>query len=1099
MTVINTNVKSLVAQDALAANNRKLSTAMERLSTGSRINSAADDAAGLGISTRMTTQVRGLQAAVRNANDAISVTQTAEGAMTEVGDILQRMRELSVQASSDQNSATDRSYLQAEVSQLSSEIDRIASTTQFNSMNLLDGSYKDKVFQIGANQGQTIGLSIGGMRSSDLGVATSAIAAPATGSVAGLSGVVAQGTAATETVVRLGFENSDTYTFTVADDVSGLAAAGVSAKAVDLTSSVSKQNFVDTLNKAFKESAVDTKVISTAQMTAGTATIDITDSANFEKVRLSVSIDGKAPAAIDLRSRLLSSAADTAKVTATEIKDALQAELQATNDDSITVTHASGVFSVIDAQGRSIKVSQGAGDGTVFGTDSANDGALSVEKNVQSNLSAAWSGNDLLITNSAGGKTTVAGYTTVGSSKVIFDAVTDAQAGQNVDPIALAKTASSSDDVTVMGKVETSSLAMTFNDRDGSGTAATASFKITNGDGDVYATISALDVHHSKSDASVVTAVNAAIATAMSTIGAEDGSISASDFKVAYSNGTLTISNSEGRALAIEDYSSTATTATVTPLNELGAATTLSSQSNMYSELRLGVNTSSLTQVLSANTTNKYDVYVDGIKSTAGIDLSADFDGTTVDTGTKLAGVIQTKLAALTDVFTAKADGTASTSKALMTGITATWDDTTGELAIRDNLGRNIRIEAQTANTFKGTGDIFLQDDVSSGTNQGIAVRADSGVAQGDVAQAAGVTLQLNQADADFTFSLNGIALDSGTATSSATVVWDSAEPFAGSTMETKLNALMTKLNGAHATDVYSYSVSGNSVSFKQADGGPLVIGDFKSGTGYDGLAATVTPDVGLDGSAATVGYDEALATAFAQGTAAIATNATLTLQGDDLVSLTITDGVNDYSVSSSAVDISDTSSTAAFASKLNDALNGSSIKASMDTNGKVYFTDSTGGAISLKAFNASSARTAAWEPATGQGDASNIASGYVGSVSSVAASAPVGGGSGSSVAQISLTTAAGASSALGVLDSALEYVNAERSKLGAVENRLNHTINNLTNIVTNTQASRSRIMDTDYAAETTELARSQIIQQAATAMLAQANQAPQSVLSLLQ
>ncbi|WP_445780441.1 flagellin N-terminal helical domain-containing protein, partial [Shewanella sp.] len=103
MSVINTNVKSLIAQDALATNNRKLSTAMERLSTGSRINSAADDAAGLGIATRMTTQVRGLQSAIRNANDTISVVQTAEGAMTEVGDILQRMRELAVQAASDQN------------------------------------------------------------------------------------------------------------------------------------------------------------------------------------------------------------------------------------------------------------------------------------------------------------------------------------------------------------------------------------------------------------------------------------------------------------------------------------------------------------------------------------------------------------------------------------------------------------------------------------------------------------------------------------------------------------------------------------------------------------------------------------------------------------------------------------------------------------------------------------------------------------------------------------------------------------------------------------------------------------------------------------
>jgi len=137
MSVINTNLKSLQAQDALNINNRKLSTAMQRLSTGTRINSAADDAAGLSISTRMDSQVRGLNMAIKNANDAMSVTQTAEGAIDEVTNILQRMRELSVQSASDTNNAEDRSNLNQEVEQLSAEIDRIAGTTQFNNMNIL--------------------------------------------------------------------------------------------------------------------------------------------------------------------------------------------------------------------------------------------------------------------------------------------------------------------------------------------------------------------------------------------------------------------------------------------------------------------------------------------------------------------------------------------------------------------------------------------------------------------------------------------------------------------------------------------------------------------------------------------------------------------------------------------------------------------------------------------------------------------------------------------------------------------------------------------------------------------------------------------------
>jgi flagellin len=1096
MSVINTNVKSLIAQDALTVNNRKLSTAMERLSTGSRINSASDDAAGLGISTRMTTQIRGLQAAVKNANDAISVVQTAEGAMTEVGDILQRMRELSVQAASDQNSATDRSYLQAEVSQLSAEIDRIATTTQFNSMNLLDGSYANKSFQIGANQGQTLGLSIGSMKASALGVASSAIPSSVTTASSGVSGAVAQGTAAVETVVSLQFEDSDTYTFTIADDVSGLTAAGVTAKALDLTSDVSKQDFVDTLNKNLKEAAVDTSIISAATLTAGAGTVDLTDTSEYDKVRLSVSVGGSSLVAIDLRSRLLSSAASTSAVTATEIAAALQAEMRAQYDDSVSVSQAAGVFTVTDAQGRAMKISQGAGDGTIFGTDSTNSGALTIDKNIQTNLSAEWDGNNLLITNSAGGKTTVAGYATTGTSRVIFDTVVDSQSGQNFDPISLVAAAASTDDVTVAGRVGSSSLGMTFTDRFGDGTNSKATFNITNGAGDIYATVTNLDVHQSVTDASVVATIQAALSTGIGTLDDSDASLDVSDFTVTYADGTLTITNSEGRSLAIEDYSSTYTTATVAPLNQIGAVKTLSDQTQMFSELRLGVNTTSLTQDLTANTTNKYDVYIDGIKSTAGIDLSATFGGTL--TGATLATAVETKLAALTDVFAAQADGSASTAKADMAGIKVTWDDTNGELVVRDDLGRNVRIAAQSTNTFLGTGDIFLQDDVSGRSNQGVTVLADSAVAKGTVLQSASATMTLNQVKGDFTFSLNGIFLDSGTNAQASTVTWDSAQPFAGSTMQTKLDAMILTLNSVHPTNVYSYTVSGNSVTFQNSDGGPLEFGAFETGTGYDGLSATVSPAAGLTGGGV-IGYDEALLTAYAQGTDAIATTATLKLQGDDLVSFSVSDGTTTYNVAASAVDISNATSTAAFATTINEALSGSTIAATMDSDGTIYLRDSTGGAISLTAFNASSGLAASWTPGAGQGDALTVSSGFVGSsVASSSSVANVGGGS-SSVAQISLSTVAGASNALSVIDSALEYVNAERSKLGAVENRMTHTINNLTNIVTNTQASRSRILDTDYAAETTELARAQIIQQAATAMLAQANQQPQSVLSLLQ
>ncbi|PUE51621.1 flagellin [Limnohabitans sp. 2KL-51] len=179
MSVINTNVKALTAQKAIQENSRALTTAMERLSSGKRINSAKDDAAGLAISTRMESQTRGLNMAIRNANDGISLMQTGEGAMNEVTDILQRMRELAVQSVNGTNNDSDRVALNDEVTQLKAEIERIATTTEFNSQKLLDGSYKGRLLQIGDKADQTLKVDIGSLKLKDLGMGSPAGAADA--------------------------------------------------------------------------------------------------------------------------------------------------------------------------------------------------------------------------------------------------------------------------------------------------------------------------------------------------------------------------------------------------------------------------------------------------------------------------------------------------------------------------------------------------------------------------------------------------------------------------------------------------------------------------------------------------------------------------------------------------------------------------------------------------------------------------------------------------------------------------------------------------------------------------------------------------------
>lgn len=229
MSVINTNTKSIVAQNALTVNNRAMSKAMEQLSTGKRINTASDDAAGLAIVSRMTSQIDGLNQAVKNANDGVSLLQTADGATIEMTNMLQRMRELAIQSATDTNTTTDRSYLNQEYQQLTREITRIASNTQWNGMNILNNSttfgtggtaanpdatgtdIRNVKFQVGANANQTISATF-----RDFSFNTGADASPSTANI-NLVGLGAVGN--THLSVNVGTE-----TFSVAAPIAAVNA-----------------------------------------------------------------------------------------------------------------------------------------------------------------------------------------------------------------------------------------------------------------------------------------------------------------------------------------------------------------------------------------------------------------------------------------------------------------------------------------------------------------------------------------------------------------------------------------------------------------------------------------------------------------------------------------------------------------------------------------------------------------------------------------------------------------------------------------------------------------------------------------------------------
>ena len=264
MATINTNMSANIASNAMTRNERSMSQTMERLSTGIRINSAKDDAAGLAISSKMTSQINGLNQAVRNANDAISMLQVGEGAMSGITDMMQRMRELAVQAISDSNTSSDRAALNAEYKQLSSEINRIGGNTQWNGTNLLDGqigSSGSVTFQVGANASQTVATSFTAMGSTE-GGATSAITTAAAGSPAAaqvstitLSGTLREGDVVSYTIdgkagsfavsIASGAFDAVDSAVNVAGDTAGtVTAAFVNATSVTLTGATNDKTFV---------------------------------------------------------------------------------------------------------------------------------------------------------------------------------------------------------------------------------------------------------------------------------------------------------------------------------------------------------------------------------------------------------------------------------------------------------------------------------------------------------------------------------------------------------------------------------------------------------------------------------------------------------------------------------------------------------------------------------------------------------------------------------------------------------------------------------------------------------------------------------------
>ncbi len=326
---INTNVNSLTAQRNLTTSQSALSQSIQRLSSGLRINSAKDDAAGLAISERFTSQIRGLNQAVRNANDGISLAQTAEGAMKAAGDILQRVRELAVQSANASNSAGDRKALQQEVSQLVAELDRISQTTEFNGQKLLDGSFGTAQFQVGANANQTITAATANMRTT----------------VYGNNQIEADGTAAV---------------------ASGAGGNGVTAGTLAINGSVGSKTVNVTINDTAKTIAANINKVSDDTGVTATARTD-------------VSLTFGTAGAYSLTLQSDNSTAQSISFTLSTVNtaDGLSAAVSAINEQS----SKTGVTAALNDAGTQVILTNASGnDITVSDTTVANAGSVSVQK-----------------------------------------------------------------------------------------------------------------------------------------------------------------------------------------------------------------------------------------------------------------------------------------------------------------------------------------------------------------------------------------------------------------------------------------------------------------------------------------------------------------------------------------------------------------------------------------------------------------------------------------------------------------------------------------------------------------------------------------------
>jgi len=1025
---IQTNVASLNAQRNLNKSQGDLGVSLQRLSSGLRINSAKDDAAGLAISDRMTSQIKGLSQASRNANDGISLTQTAEGALQESTSILQRVRELAVQSANSTNSASDRLSLQTEVNQLVSELDRISDTTSFNGIKLLDGSFQAQQFQVGANSGETINVNVTKATSDSLGIEKLDTLNDAQGIEKATSG-------------------------NAVDVTGGASASGTSAAKADL-------------NTALDSLIADQKLTVKDSATGATSTVNISSTQTPR---------------------------DAAAITS-ELNKIDGVYASASN--SVTFG-TSGTNFATAKFGDVIKFDIKTGD-TAAGSGTQSQ---SIEVTFSDNFD-----NDL---SSALSTAADAINTSNGNTDLSFDSATQtltSASGTNLGIESFVTVDNATATLSGFQGLEGTTVALTMSE-------AAADFSYTSaGSGDQGTNASNL-LNAIQADANYKG--NGGTDAFTAKLSSDGLSVELTSNETTTGNvGTLTITgftdtatNTASQISVVAATGDTAATAaTLISDTDISAITTSTTTADNGSVAEVDLENFSF----EAGATIAFDINTTAGDTNAGNTVSVSFTATgdkEADAALILADITGAAGYAA-GLYTAEAD---STGKITLTGkiANATGDATT--------------LETITVDTLTNSGSSQAGFDISTSAANNATVGA--ALTEGTTAVVASTVTTADVVTDTMEFGNETVTDESGTADSAIQI---------GTYSITLDNGISLQSN-AGADSVVDQTANTDAATTAGTAYSDVSAGNFVAAQTLT-LAGTgsTTVDVAKGDSAKTIAANVNEVSDISGITASVKTTATISdLSTDGVISFDFVGATGTTTSISASVTATDLT---ALSTAINDQTGKTGVVAKLSLDQKsIALTDSTGNDIKMQDFNSSAADTSNTDAVTmkvtgGDGDTgttltaglasmdsdSVVVGGNIefkSSATSFSVSSSANGTDGGlftskkdvlqaselrSVDSLDISTVAGANAAIDIVDGALSNINSNRADLGAIQNRFSSTISNLSVSIENISASRGRIQDTDFASETANLTKNQILQQAGTAMLAQANQLSQGVLSLL-